>query len=177
MATACWSAQLHTAVAWPWHSQVGGERGGGRGSSVIYLSSAADRDGSDKCLPPTFPECRGEEFLIRCPAESANPDPRSSVAMLTEHLGSSQFTVARVQQAIAEAGAVSALLALLAVAAAAVVVDYAWMLYMRSRMPPGPLPWPIVGNTFSLPVNKPWIYFEALSKQYKAPLITFWVGR
>jgi hypothetical protein len=75
----------------------------------------------------------------------------------------------------------------------ALVADYAWMLYMRWRMvrtslsnfylvltkhkPPGPLPWPICGNTFSLPDDKPWYYFEQLSKDYKSPVITFWLGR
>jgi hypothetical protein len=43
--------------------------------------------------------------------------------------------------------------------------------------PPGPWPFPIVGNTYSLPDNKPWIYFEELSKKYNAPVITFWIGR
>jgi hypothetical protein len=42
--------------------------------------------------------------------------------------------------------------------------------------PPGPLPLPIVGNTFSLPENKPWIYFEQLSKSFNSPVITFWIG-
>lgn len=43
--------------------------------------------------------------------------------------------------------------------------------------PPGPFPYPIVGNTFQLPANKPWIHFEELSKKYKNPLITYWIGR
>lgn len=43
--------------------------------------------------------------------------------------------------------------------------------------PPGPLPLPIVGNTHLLPENKPWIYFEQLSKSLKSPVITFWIGR
>lgn len=34
-----------------------------------------------------------------------------------------------------------------------------------------------MGNTYSLPDNKPWIYFEELSKKYHAPVITFWIGR
>lgn len=34
-----------------------------------------------------------------------------------------------------------------------------------------------MGNTFLLPENKPWIYFEELSKRYNAPIITFWIGR
>jgi hypothetical protein len=44
-------------------------------------------------------------------------------------------------------------------------------------MPPGPFPLPIIGNTFLLPPTKPWFFFERLSKQYNAPLITFWIGR
>lgn len=43
--------------------------------------------------------------------------------------------------------------------------------------PPGPFPLPIVGNTFSLPDVKPWIYFEELSKKLNSPVITFWIGR
>lgn len=48
---------------------------------------------------------------------------------------------------------------------------------MGWSQPPGPLPLPIIGNTHLLPDNKPWIYFEQLSKEYKTPLITFWIGR
>ncbi|KAH7379152.1 cytochrome P450 [Phaeosphaeria sp. MPI-PUGE-AT-0046c] len=59
----------------------------------------------------------------------------------------------------------------------ALIADYAWMLYMRWKMPPGPFPWPICGNTFSLPNDKPWYYFEQLSKDFNSPLITFWLGR
>jgi len=66
---------------------------------------------------------------------------------------------------------------ILSLVVTAVAIDYGYMLYMRSKMPPGPFPLPIVGNTFSLPDNKPWIHFEDLSKRYKAPLITFWIGR
>jgi hypothetical protein len=39
------------------------------------------------------------------------------------------------------------------------------------------MPWPIIGNTYQLPDNKPWIYFEELSKRYNTPLITYWIGR
>ncbi|KAL1898491.1 hypothetical protein Sste5346_003394 [Sporothrix stenoceras] len=88
-----------------------------------------------------------------------------------------QLSLVRLQQMLVEFGAVNVLLAIVSVAVAALVVDYARMLYLRSRMPPGPFPLPIVGNTFSLPKNKPWIYFEELSEYYKAPLITFWIGR
>lgn len=48
---------------------------------------------------------------------------------------------------------------------------------LRKSQPPGPLPLPIVGNTYSLPENKPWILFEKISKDYKSPVITFWIGR
>ncbi|EJD48425.1 cytochrome P450 [Auricularia subglabra TFB-10046 SS5] len=60
---------------------------------------------------------------------------------------------------------------------AALCADYARMLYLRFKMPPGPFPLPLIGNTFSLPEEKPWFYFEALAKQYNSPVITFWIGR
>jgi len=43
--------------------------------------------------------------------------------------------------------------------------------------PPGPFPLPIVGNTFQLPDNKPWIYFEEIAKRLNTPVITYWIGR
>jgi hypothetical protein len=43
--------------------------------------------------------------------------------------------------------------------------------------PPGPLPFPVVGNTFMLPDSKPWLWFEELSKAYGSPLVTIWIGR
>ncbi|KAF1951231.1 cytochrome P450 [Byssothecium circinans] len=81
------------------------------------------------------------------------------------------------QHGISKYGAANVALAVLVTAALGVLVDYAWMLYLRSKMPPGPLPWPIIGNTFQLPDHKPWIYFESLSKKYQTPLITYWIGR
>ena len=48
---------------------------------------------------------------------------------------------------------------------------------LTNLQPPGPFPWPIVGNTFMLPDRKPWIWFEELAKEYKAELITIWIGR
>ncbi|KAL6166494.1 hypothetical protein ACJQWK_07845 [Exserohilum turcicum] len=81
------------------------------------------------------------------------------------------------QYSISKFGVGNLALAVLATAALGVLADYAWMLYMRSKMPPGPFPYPIVGNTFQLPDNKPWIYFEELSKKFNSPLITYWIGR
>ncbi|KAF2750942.1 cytochrome P450 [Sporormia fimetaria CBS 119925] len=66
---------------------------------------------------------------------------------------------------------------LLSVALLVLVADYTWILYRRWCMPPGPFPWPIVGNTFSLPDTKPWYLFEKLSQEYNSPVITFWIGR
>lgn len=96
--------------------------------------------------------------------------------MLTETLLES-FALAKIQSAVRDVTLTAFLSGLLFLAVAALLADYAFMLYLRARMPPGPMPWPIVGNTFSLPDKKPWIYFEELSKKYRTPLITFWIGR
>ncbi|KAF2202430.1 cytochrome P450 [Delitschia confertaspora ATCC 74209] len=81
------------------------------------------------------------------------------------------------QHKVSKFGAVNVALVMLLTGALAVLADYIWMLYLRSKMPPGPLPLPIVGNTYSLPDNKPWIHFEELAKKYNSPIITFWIGR
>ncbi|KAF7189144.1 Cytochrome P450 monooxygenase [Pseudocercospora fuligena] len=57
------------------------------------------------------------------------------------------------------------------------LIDYARILVLHRQMPPGVIPLPIIGNTHLLPENKPWIYFEELSKKLKSPVITFWIGR
>jgi len=97
--------------------------------------------------------------------------------MISDRLLLDNLSFIKAQAAVAELGTLHMVLAILALAATALVIDYANMLYLRSRMPPGPFPWPIVGNTFSLPKNKPWIYFEELLKRYDTPMITFWIGR
>lgn len=97
--------------------------------------------------------------------------------MIFQSLATDSLILAKMQAVITEYGTANILLAVLAIAATALVADYAHMLYRHSQMPPGPFPWPIVGNTFSLPDNKPWIYFEELSKTFNSPIITFWIGR
>ncbi|KAI1629587.1 cytochrome P450 [Exophiala viscosa] len=81
----------------------------------------------------------------------------------------------QIQNAAPSASKLAIELAILGVIA--LVADYVRMLVLRSKMPPGPLPLPIIGNTFQLPDVKPWIYFEELSKRYKTPVITYWIGR
>jgi len=72
---------------------------------------------------------------------------------------------------------ISIIYALVIIGCLVIIIDYARMLALRRKMPPGPFPLPIIGNTFFLPDTKPWFYFEKLSQEYNAPLITFWIGR
>ncbi|KAF2005631.1 cytochrome P450 [Amniculicola lignicola CBS 123094] len=81
------------------------------------------------------------------------------------------------QHGISKFGTVDVILSVLVTLVVGILADYVWMLYLRSKMPPGPFPLPIVGNTYHLPDNKPWYYFEELSKKYRSPLVTVWIGR
>jgi len=88
-----------------------------------------------------------------------------------------QSAVLEVRHYVRAISPLTVLYAIAAIASVALIVDYARMLNLRRKMPPGPFPLPIVGNTFMLPDVKPWFYFEDLSKKYNAPMITFWIGR
>jgi hypothetical protein len=70
-----------------------------------------------------------------------------------------------------------AIAAVLILGFGALIIDYARILYLRSKMPPGPLPLPIVGNVLQFPKEKPWYRFEEWSKKYNEPVITVWIGR
>lgn len=47
-------------------------------------------------------------------------------------------------------------------------------IYKWARLPPGPIPFPFIGNT--LPASKPWIKFQEYASKY-GPIFTIWVGR
>ncbi|KAJ5192171.1 cytochrome P450 [Penicillium cf. viridicatum] len=57
------------------------------------------------------------------------------------------------------------------------IADYVSILWRRRKLPPGPFPWPIVGNHFQTPAVRPWITWERWAKEYNSAMITLWVGR
>lgn len=61
-------------------------------------------------------------------------------------------------------------------AAVWIAVDYTRVLRLRAKMPPGPFPYPVVGNVGRVPARKPWIAFERWSQEYKSPIVTIWTG-
>ncbi|KXJ87804.1 cytochrome P450 [Microdochium bolleyi] len=65
----------------------------------------------------------------------------------------------------------------MALALGAVVADYARILWMRRRLPPGPFPWPIVGNHYQTPSVRPWIEWEKWARKYNTNMLTLWIGR
>ncbi|KYG45255.1 hypothetical protein M433DRAFT_67689 [Acidomyces richmondensis BFW] len=68
-------------------------------------------------------------------------------------------------------------MALIAAMLTIIAVDYVAILIKRRKLPPGPIPLPLAGNTFSYPSSKPWLLMEKLSHMYESPIVTFWVGR
>lgn len=40
------------------------------------------------------------------------------------------------------------------------------MFSRRARYPPGPSALPLIGHTFSIPIEKPWLYFDQLGRRY-----------
>jgi cytochrome P450 len=69
-----------------------------------------------------------------------------------------------------------AILSLVSALAIAAVVIILHDVQLWSRLPPGPLPLPFVGNKFDIPKAKPWLQFEQWSKKY-GPVFTIWIGR
>lgn len=57
------------------------------------------------------------------------------------------------------------------------IVDYGLVLWQRRKLPPGPVPWPIVGNHFQTPSKRPWIVWQKWAEYYDSPMMTLWIGR
>ena len=66
---------------------------------------------------------------------------------------------------------------LLVLAIGAILADYVRILLQRRRLPPGPFPWPLVGNHFQVPQPRPWIAWEQWALEHNAPMMTLWIGR
>ena len=58
-----------------------------------------------------------------------------------------------------------------------VLFTYSQMLRQRATLPPGPFPWPIVGNVLQLSKSKPWLQFKEWSRANNNGLLTIWIGR
>ena len=58
----------------------------------------------------------------------------------------------------------------------ALVFDYTRVLLRRKKLPPGPFPWPLFGNHFQIPRERPWIGWEQWAVKHDAPMMTIWLG-
>ena len=58
-----------------------------------------------------------------------------------------------------------------------VLFTYVQMLRQRATLPPGPFPWPIVGNVLQLSKSKPWLQYKAWSRANGNSMLTVWIGR
>ena len=59
-----------------------------------------------------------------------------------------------------------------AVVAGSVVIWFADNILKRRRLPPGPRPLPLIGNTHQAPRKSPWLTYSTWAKQYGTPLVT-----
>lgn len=52
----------------------------------------------------------------------------------------------------------------------------AYDVYLYLRLPPGPRPYPFLGNKLQIPTKSPWVQFQKWSERF-GPVFTLWIGR
>jgi hypothetical protein len=60
-----------------------------------------------------------------------------------------------------------------AVIAGSVVIWLVSKISRQKRLPPGPRPLPVIGNTHQVPGIRPWLTYSAWAKQYGMPPAQF----